>query len=300
MLASLVTEAPDVLDRAVRALAELVADGLLAGVHLEGPWLSAAHHGAHRPDLLRTPTTAEVARLLGAGGGAVRCVTLAPELPGGLDAVRQVVAAGAVAAIGHTDATYAQARAALRAGATLGTHLFNAMRPVHHREPGPALALLQEPAATVEIIADGVHLHPAVVRAAAGGAARPVLVTDAMAAAGAPDGEYRLGALAVEVRGGAARVRGADTIAGSTLTMDAALRYAVREAGLPLLAAVRAATVTPADVLDRRDVGRLAEGSRADLVVLDADLRVTDVLHAGGWLDRGGEPTPIPRLSPCR
>jgi N-acetylglucosamine-6-phosphate deacetylase len=284
MLASLVTAPADELERSVRMLAELVADGTLGGIHLEGPWLSAAHRGAHRAALLHPPTAAEVARLLAAGGGAVRCVTLAPELAGGLDAIRRVVDAGAVAAVGHTDATYATARAALDAGARLGTHLFNAMRPVHHREPGAALALLEHPAAHVEIIADGVHLHPAVVRAAATGAAGPVLVTDAMAAAGAPDGGYRLGGLDVEVRGRVARLRGSDTIAGSTLTLDAAVRYAVRHAGLPLLDAVRAATAGPAAVLGRIDIGRLVPGARADLVVLDEDLRVTRVLHAGNWV----------------
>jgi N-acetylglucosamine-6-phosphate deacetylase len=283
LVASLVTAAPDELERSVTALAELTADDLVAGIHLEGPWLSPRQHGAHDRALLRLPD-GEVQRLLDAGKGAVRMVTLAPELDGGLDAVRRIVEHGAIAAVGHTDATYAEAADALDAGASVGTHLFNAMRPVHHREPGPALALLQRDGAFVELIADGIHLHPAVVRASTTGAARPVLVTDAMAAAGSPPGDYRLGDLDVTVVDGRAVVRGTDVIAGSTLTMDAAVRFAVEVAGLAMVDAVRAATLTPADLLGRRDLGRLVPGARADLVVLDERLRPRAVLRRGVWV----------------
>jgi len=284
MVASLVTAPLDDLERSINALAELVADDLLAGIHLEGPWLSEHHHGAHVARLLRAPEAEEVQRLLDTGAGAIRMVTLAPELAGGLDAVRRVVAAGAIAAIGHTDATYAETEAALDAGARTGTHLFNAMRPLHHREPGPALALLQREGAFVELIADGVHLHPAVIRASAAAAARPVLVSDAMAAAGSPDGDYRLGDLHVSVSGGRAVLSGSGVIAGSTLTLDRAVRYAVEVAGLPLLEAVRAATATPADLIGRPDLGRLVAGTRADLVVLDRWLMPTAVLRRGDWV----------------
>jgi N-acetylglucosamine-6-phosphate deacetylase len=214
-------------------------------------------------------------------------VTLAPELPGGTGAVRLLSDAGVVAAIGHTDATYDQARAAIDAGARVGTHLFNAMRPLHHREPGAVGALLDSDA-DVELVADGVHLHPAVLRTAfAAAPGRCILVTDAMAAAGAPDGDYRLGQMAVEVRGGTARLASEDgegAIAGSTLTMDAAVRYAVRTAGLPLLEVVRAASTTPAAAWGLHDVGSLEPGRRADLVVLDADLAVTRVMRGGAWV----------------
>jgi N-acetylglucosamine-6-phosphate deacetylase len=283
MVASLVTATLDDLERSVKSLGELVEDDVLAGIHLEGPWLSPHQHGAHAPELLRAPHRDDVRRLLDAGSGTIRMVTLAPELPGGLDAVRRVADAGAIAAVGHTDATYAETAAALAAGATAGTHLFNAMRPVHHREPGPALALLQHDGGFVELIADGVHLHPAVIRATTAGSARPVLVTDAMAAAGAPDGDYLLGDLDVTVTGGKAVIRGTDVIAGSTLTMDAAVRFAVESAGLTLIDAVRAATATPADLLNRPDLGRLVTGARADLVVLDPALRPTAVLRRGAW-----------------
>jgi N-acetylglucosamine-6-phosphate deacetylase len=212
-------------------------------------------------------------------------VTLAPELPGGLDAVRRLTAAGVVAAIGHTDATYDNALAALDAGATVGTHLFNAMRGVHHREPGPVTALLEHPDAYVELIADGVHLHPAVLRLAA--TRKPelaVLITDAMAAAGAGDGDYLLGPMAVQVRDGVARLADDGAIAGSTLTMAAAVRFAVMSVGLPLEVVVRAATLRPAAMLSLARVGSLRPGYHADLVVLDDNLDVSRVLHRGVWV----------------
>ena len=289
-VASLVTASPADLLRTVAVMAELTQDGLLAGTHLEGPWLSNERPGAHEQPQLRDPDPAELDRVFAAGRGTIRMVTLAPERPGGLDAVRRVVDAGAIAAVGHTDATYDQARTAIEAGATVGTHLFNAMRPVHHREPGPVIALLEDPRVTVELITDGVHLHPALYRDAASvaGPDRVALVTDAMAAAGMADGAYRLGALDVTVAGGVARITGSDTIAGSTATMDHIFRYAVAHAGLPFLDAVRAAvrqtSTIPAAVLGLDDVGQLTPGRRADLVVLDGVLQLRAVMRAGDWI----------------
>jgi N-acetylglucosamine-6-phosphate deacetylase len=289
-MASLVTAPLDELERVVVALADVVADGLLAGVHLEGPWLNGAQRGAHDPGLLRPPDRSEVERLLRRGRGAVRMVTLAPELDGGIAAVRQVGEADAVAAVGHTDATYAITREALDAGATVGTHLFNAMRPVHHREPGPVVALLEDPRAVVEVIADGVHVHPAMLRRAVTtkGADRVALVTDAMAAAGMEDGGYELGGLQVRVADGVARLADGDALAGSTLTMDSAFRGAVRDGALPLEVVARLAATTPAGVLGLGDVGTIETGRRADLVVLDQDLRVTAVMAAGDWIEDAG------------
>jgi N-acetylglucosamine-6-phosphate deacetylase len=258
---------------------------VLAGIHLEGPWLSPRRAGAHDIELLVEPKPADVDALLEAGRGHVRMVTLAPELPGGLDAIRRLTAAGVVSGIGHTDATYDEARAALDAGASVGTHLFNAMRKLHHREPGPIAALLEHPDAYVELIADGVHVHPAMLRLAA--RAKPhltVLVTDAMAAAAAADGTYTLGRMTVDVREGVARLSEGGAIAGSTLTMAAAVRYAVRVAGLPLDEVIRAATLSPATMLRLDRVGALRPGYRADLVVLDDDLQVRRVLHRGAWV----------------
>jgi N-acetylglucosamine-6-phosphate deacetylase len=283
MMASLVTDTHDVMTAAIRELTLLVDDGALAGVHLEGPWLSPQRSGAHQPGSLTHPDPAAVESLLAAGGGSVRMVTLAPELPGGLAAVAQLVEAGVVVGIGHTDATYDIARQALDSGASVGTHLFNAMRPLHHREPGAVGALLDSEA-DVELIADGVHLHPAVLRTALRAKpGRSALVTDAMAAAAAADGDYRLGQMAVEVRDGVARLAGQGAIAGSTLTMDAAVRYCVHEAGIDLRDAIEAATATPARILGLADVGTLEPGRLADLVVLDDGLQVLRVMRRGVW-----------------
>lgn len=283
MMASLVTAPLHEMETLVRALAELVHGGLLAGIHLEGPWLSPNHRGAHAEELLRLPDPASVDALMEAGGGAVRMVTIAPELEGGLAAVARIVEYGAVAAIGHTDADYDLTRSAIAAGATAGTHVFNAMRPLHHREPGAALALLETPTVFAELVADGVHLHPAVVRLITESPARPVFVTDAMAAAGAEDGDYKLGALDVRVADGEARLSDG-TIAGSVLTLSHAVRYAVLTAGVPLPLAVRAASQNPADLLGLTDRGRILPGLRADLVLLDPELHVSATLHAGTWV----------------
>ena len=285
MLASLVSDTVDGLIDASARLAALVDDGLLAGIHLEGPWLSPLHPGAHDPARLSTPDERSVGRLLEATHDHLRMVTLAPELPGAPEAIRAFVSAGVVVAIGHTDATYDQARAALDAGAAVGTHLFNAMRGLHHREPGPVAALLEHPDAYVELIADGVHVHPAMIGLAA--AAKPhltVLVTDAMAAAAAVDGDYPLGSLVVEVRDGIARLPDGGAIAGSTATLGATVQHAVRRAGLSLEDAVRAATATPAALHGLTRVGTLRPGAHADLVVLDDELTVTRVMHRGSWL----------------
>ena len=289
MIASLVTAHPAELLAQVRGMAEQVQSGLVAGIHLEGPWLSAERCGAHELSALRDPDPAELDRVFAAGNGTIRMVTLAPERTGGLAAIQRIVDAGAVAAVGHTEATYAQALAAVDAGASVATHLFNAMRPVHHREPGPVLALMEDPRVTLELITDGVHLHPALYREVCRsvGPDRVALITDAMAAAGMADGAYRLGTLAVDVINGIAKVSGTDTIAGSTATMDQVFRNAVIHSGLPreaaLLAAVRESSANPARALGLPDAG-LVVGAAADLVVLDAQLTVTRVLLHGSWI----------------
>lgn len=291
LLASLVSEAPGDLLEQVRSLAVDARSGLIAGIHLEGPWLAEKRCGAHDPVLLRDPDPVEVRTVLTAGDGAIRMVTLAPERTGALAAIRAVVDAGAVAAVGHTEATHAQTRAAIDAGATVATHLFNAMRPIHHREPGPVIALLDDPRVTVEVIADGVHVDAALYRhvSHSAGGDRVTLVTDAMAAAGMGDGDYRIGPLAVEVSGGVARLAGTDTIAGSTATMDHLFRFAVTRSGLPhddaLLQAVRQCSVNPARALGLPSPV-LEPGNAANLVVLDANLAVTAVLSLGDWVSR--------------
>ena len=289
LVASLVTAGPDDLLRQVGELAHDVRGGLLDGIHLEGPWLSTHRCGAHQPALMRDPDPAEIDRVLEVGRGAIRMVTIAPERDGALAAIGQIVDAGVVAAVGHTEATYQQTRAAIDAGATVGTHLFNAMRPINTREPGPVIALLEDSRVTVELITDGVHVDPALYRHVfrSVGPDRLSLVTDAMAAAGMSDGSYWLGPLEVEVVNGVARVAGTETIAGSTATMDHQFRFAVEHCGLPrddaLLAAVRQASTNPARALGL-PAGELISGAVADLVVLDDDLAVTGVLRNGSWV----------------
>lgn len=272
LVASLVTRPIPELAETLEALRDLVSDGVLAGVHLEGPWLSPLHRGAHDPALLVGPDPADVSRLLGTG--IVEMVTIAPELPGGLAAIQRITDAGAVASIGHTDADADLTRRAVDAGVRWATHLFNAMPPIHHRDPGPVVALLEDERVTVELIADGVHLHPLVLGHAArsAGPERTAFVTDAMAAAGSGDGTYRLGNLEVDVVGGIARLTGGGSIAGSTLTLDRALRFAVTTAGLDLDTALAAVTEVPARMLGRADVGHLEPGARGGAVVLDEEL----------------------------
>ncbi|HKJ55706.1 MAG TPA: N-acetylglucosamine-6-phosphate deacetylase [Nitriliruptoraceae bacterium] len=289
MLASLVAAPPGELRRQVARLAGLVGEGLVAGIHLEGPWLAPGRRGAHDITALRAPSTAEIDDLLATGDGTIRMVTMAPELPGALAATRQLVAAGVAVAVGHTDASYEQAREAIDAGATVATHLYNAMRPVHHRAPGPVIALMEDPRVTLEVITDGTHVHPALYRdvVARAGVDRVVLVTDAMAAAGMADGPYRLGSLAVEVLDGVAHLAGTDTIAGSTATMDQLVRFAVANGGpdqdQALLRAVRQSSVTPARTLGLPAAG-IEAGTAADLVVLDEDLAVAGVMRRGAWV----------------
>lgn len=279
MLASLVTDRLATLTGQVRDLGPLVDTGELLGIHLEGPWLSEQHCGAHDPTLLRNPDPVEVGRLLDTAGGRVRMVTLAVERPGGPASVRLLSARGVLAALGHSHADHAQAMAAIAAGVRVATHLFNAERGIHHREPGPIPALLQDSLVVIELIADGVHVHPAMLRFAVDRARdRFVLITDAMAAAGAGDGRYRLGPQEVTVEGGVARLA-SGTIAGSTLTLDRAVRQLVA-VGVSEFDALRSVTLTPADALGRRELGRLAVGACADLVALAPDLTVRRVWRA--------------------
>ncbi|BBY28915.1 N-acetylglucosamine-6-phosphate deacetylase [Mycolicibacterium sediminis] len=286
IIASLVTAGPDEL---LRQVGQLARDVDLDGIHLEGPWLSTLRCGAHQPALMRDPDPGEIDGILDAGAGAVRMVTIAPERDGALAAIAQLVDAGVVAAVGHTEATYSRTRAAIEAGATVGTHLFNAMRPIDRREPGPVVALLEDPRVTVEVIADGVHVDPAIYRhvTRSSGPDRVSLITDAMAATGMSDGVYHLGPLAVDVVDGVARVAGTDTIAGSTATMDRVFRFAVEHCGLPrddaLLLGVRQASLNPARALGL-PVAALAPGDGADLVVLDDDLTVAGVMRRGEWV----------------
>ncbi|MGZ9931687.1 N-acetylglucosamine-6-phosphate deacetylase [Streptomyces sp. NC-S4] len=287
LVASTVTGDLDELARRAGLLAELTQAGEIAGIHFEGPFINPCRKGAHKEDLLRDPDPAEVRKLIDAAHGAARMFTLATELPGGLDSVRLLAEHGVVAAIGHTDATYEQTRAAIDAGATVATHLFNAMPPLAHREPGPIAALLEDERITVELINDGTHLHPAALELAFhhAGAHRVALITDAMDAAGFGDGTYHLGPLEVEVKHGVARLVEGGSIAGSTLTLDTAFKRSVTLDKLPVESVVQAISANPAKLIGLYDeIGSLEPGKYADLVVLDAAFDIKGVMRRGEWI----------------
>jgi N-acetylglucosamine-6-phosphate deacetylase len=284
-LVSLMAQPVEAMCAQLEWAAELTRAGEIAGVHLEGPFLSAARCGAQRPESLLMPDGPVLRKLLDAGQGCVRTMTIAPELPGALDLIADLVASNVVAAVGHTDATYAEATAGFAAGATLATHLFNAMRAFRHREPGGSIAAL-DAGVHVEMVNDGVHVHDSLIRLVGRSAPRALaFITDAISATGVGDGEYTLGEQSVVVRDGAARLASSESLAGSTLTMDEAVRRAVLPVGLPIEVASGAASGNPARVLGLGDItGAIAAGQEADLVVLTDDLTVARVMRRGQWL----------------
>ncbi|MFF3503623.1 N-acetylglucosamine-6-phosphate deacetylase [Streptomyces sp. NPDC003247] len=287
LVASTVTDDMDLLVRQAGLLSELAEQGDIAGIHFEGPFISPCRKGAHSEKLLRDPDPAQVRKLVDAARGRAKMLTLATELPGGLDSVRLLVEHGVIAAVGHTDATYEQTVEAIEAGATVATHLFNAMPVLGHRAPGPIAALLEDERVTVELINDGVHLHPAALELAFrhAGAGRVAFITDAMDAAGSADGRYLLGPLEVEVSEGVARLVDGGSIAGSTLTLDRAFRRAVTVDRLPVEDVVEALSATPARLLGVDDrVGSLEPGKDADLVLLDEDFALKGVMRRGEWV----------------
>jgi N-acetylglucosamine-6-phosphate deacetylase len=253
------------------------------GLHLEGPLLSPARAGAHDASAIAAAdaTLDEVLEHLLAAG-ALRLVTLAPERPGALARIRRLVAAGVAVSLGHTDATFEQVIAGIDAGATLVTHLFNAMSGLHHRAPGAVGAALTDDRVAVSLIADGIHVHPAALRLAmrAKGTDRIVLVTDAVAAAGAAPGSYRLGGVSVVSDGESVRLADG-TLAGSTLTMDRAVRTMVSLGGARIEEALTMASTVPAARVGLADRGSLAVGRRADLVLWSANLEVEATVVGG-------------------
>lgn len=283
---SLVANPIATLRDSLETIADLAeADPLVLGSHLEGPFLAPERRGAHNAEFLRDPDPFELEGLIGAARGTLRQLTIAPELPNALEAIDVLVEAGVVVAVGHTEATYEETRAAFDRGARLVTHVFNAMPGIHHRSPGPVIAAFDDERVVLELVLDGEHVHPDVAALAFTAApGRIALITDAMAAAGSSDGDYRLGSLNVTVRDGLAVLSGTNTIAGSTLTQDAALRCAIRT-GIAPHVAVEALTRTPAKVLGLdHQLGSLAPGFAADAVVLDHDWHVTAVYANGARL----------------
>ena len=285
VLASLASAPLDQLVAQLRGLRAALPDPTVAGIHLEGPWLDETHRGAHDLRWLADVDADELERLVSAAGPALRMVTLAPERDAGLRAVRRLAGAGIAVAVGHTSATLTETEAAIDAGATVATHLFNGMPPLHHREPGPALAALASPAVTCELIMDGQHVHPTVLRSVIGwlGPRRVAFVSDCAPAAGCGDGEQTSGGRTVLVAGGAARTRDG-TLVGSVTTLLDALRRAVQDLDVPLEVAVACASTTPAAAVGCRDRGTLEPGARADVLLTDDELDLLGVVQAGTLL----------------
>jgi len=288
-LPTFVTAPPDVLTAGLRAAAALIpalpAGARVLGVHVEGPFISPAWKGAHNEAWITEPSADAVAELLDAGRGVLRLVTLAPERRGGMAAVTALTEAGVLVSVGHSDATARQVAEAADHGARMVTHLFNAQRPMHHREPGVVGEALTDLRLTSGLIADMHHVNPQVCvlafRAAPG---RICAVTDAAACAGMPPGSYKLGGEPIELPPGDGEppVRSDGTLAGSGLRMDAAVGNLVA-AGIGLAEAVCAATRVPADLIGRPDLGRIAPGAAADVAWLGDDMR-TRATWIGGEL----------------
>ena len=295
-LATTVTASEESTSRAVQAVAAWVQNEAtergatipsaeILGVHLEGPFISRARRGVHPEQWIAEPSISLFRRLLTAAKGTVRILTLAPELAGAAELIAEALRAGVVVSLGHTDANYAEAMAAISLGATHAVHVFNAMRPFAHRETGVLGAILTSPAVRAELIADGVHVDDAAIRIllAAKGAQGVILVSDGTAATGMPDGRYRLGTLEVSVAGGIVR-NSEGKLAGSTLTLDRALSHMVA-LGMPLREALPMLTSNPARLLGLQECkGCLAAGADADLVLLDDQLQVSGVMTRGAGL----------------
>jgi N-acetylglucosamine-6-phosphate deacetylase len=305
LVATTVTAPTDVTCRSLEGIARFIESGgnrdtptkpaaEVLGIHLEGPFISLARRGVHPPDAIAAPSIPLLEEFLEAAGGCARILTLAPELPGALDLLERARALGLLVSLGHTDATYEQARAAIERGARHVAHIFNAMRPFSHRETGVLGAVLMDPRVTVELIADGVHVDDPAIRLllALKGTERVLLASDGTAATGMPDGIYRLGTMEVNVAGGVCR-NSEGRLAGSALTLDRALRHIVG-LGVPLRDAVQMATLHPARRLGLAGKkGVIAPGADADLVALTPDLQVGGVLTRGiGWFGRATGPVP--------
>ena len=251
------------------------------GIHLEGPFISAAKCGVHPPEYLIPPTVDLFERILDASGGTLKMMTIAPELGAAADVIRHAHERGVYTSIGHSDATFEEARKGIAAGAVSATHTFNAMRALDHREPGILGAVLSDDRLMADIIADGVHVAPAIVEVflKAKGAQRAVLITDAISATGMPDGTYQLGPFQVQVRGDRAEFQG--RLAGSVLTLDRAVRNVISFANWSLQQSVTLATRNPAQLIGADGKGELAAGSDADLVLLSQKGEVVHTMVEG-------------------
>ena len=275
-IASLVTSPIDVLKAQITALTPFVQSGRLAGIHLEGPYLSHEKCGAHDPTLLRTPNLNELQDLIDHGEGTISMVTIAPELPNAIAAIEMMVRQGVVVAIGHSNANFEVAKAAMAAGASVVTHFYNAIPALDHQRPNLTSATLFDDSIFLELILDGIHVKaPAVELLLKSAPDRVILVTDAMSAAGSHDGDYQIGALAVVVKDGAARLKSNGSLAGSTLTMDRAFERLISEHNFSLAQASFATSALPAKALGIEYVGEISVGKLANFVKV-VDSRVSN------------------------
>ncbi len=278
IVASLVTAEIEDLKSQISALVPFYKAGEILGIHLEGPYLSHARCGAHEPSLLINPDIAEIKELLDVGAGAIAMITIAPELPGAIEAIKFLNAAGVKVAIGHTNGDFKDAAAGTNAGATIVTHFMNAMSKEKTEGSISSFVLIDE-RLSVELILDGHHIPfgtSAQIIQAIGD--RVVLVTDAMAAAGCSDGNYNIGKLSVKVLDSIARLESNGALAGSTLTMDKAFLNAINECGVSIEQAVLMCSTNPADALGLQDRGSIAVGKRADLLSYDSSARSITVI----------------------
>ena len=277
-LASLVTEPIPNLIAQIKRLVPFAQRGEIAGIHLEGPYLSHARCGAHDPNLLRTPTIAEVQTLLDAGQGFIKMITIAPELDGALEVIEHLSKSGVIAAIGHSQSDAATALAAIDRGASVVTHFNNAMPKVVDGPGTMNSAVLSELRVSLELILDGEHITTSVVREIFEAAPnRIVMVTDAMSAAGSTDGTYKIANLEVIVKDGVARLASNGSLAGSTLTMAKAFNHALNEIGISITEAVHAASTLPALILGRSDLGEIAVGKSGLLNHLAKNGEITPI-----------------------
>lgn len=289
-VATTVTASPDATCRSVEGIAHYITRQFEAlqtkaevlGIHYEGPFISKVRRGVHPAEWVQLPSADLLQRFLQAAAGNARILTIAPELLGAIPCMKAAREAGVVVAMGHTDATYEQARAGIAQGARHAVHVYNAMRPFSHRDSGVIGAVLTSPEVTAELIADGVHVEEAAMRLLlqAKGAGRVILISDGLSATGMPDGKYMLGGLEVIVSGGVCR-NSEGKLAGSTLTLDRALRNVIA-LGIPFMDAVRMLTANPAKLLGIEfKKGALRAGADADIVLLDENLQVTNVWTRG-------------------
>lgn len=283
-LATSVSSTMEDLLEMIRSVKRVIGQELgakIAGIHLEGPYLNPKRKGMQNEKYLRHPNIEEMKIIFQEAGSLIKMVTIAPELPGGMDLISFLKEQGVVIAIAHSDATYEEAKQAFASGASHVTHCFNGMRPIHHRDPGLIVAAFEEKHVSLQAIVDNVHLHPAIIRLIHNlkGPEGMVLITDALQAMGMGDGNYLFGGHHVTVSGGIARLEDG-TLASSTVTMNEALRYTV-ETGIPLIDAVQMASNTPANILGFQQKGDISSGFDADLVLLDDEFQVLWTMVGG-------------------